>query len=206
VSARFADPGSFARPGMAVVTIVDRHTVRIVADVPEADFADIAPATPVKIHLLATGADLTAPIARRSPSADADTRDVHIEIDVDGADRRIPVGTTAVLGVDIGDAKPAVSIPLAAATIRAGDATLFVVDNDKVAHKKVVAVVGEKDGFAFLDPSLGDAAVVLEGRTTLLDKDRVAAVADTSAASGNAEGGKTGGAVAHLAKQNGSEK
>src|ERR1700709_1393553 len=52
IAERFADPGSFARPGFAGVPVVDPRTVRVIADVPESDFDAVAPKTPATIHLL----------------------------------------------------------------------------------------------------------------------------------------------------------
>src|SRR5262249_694852 len=37
VATRQIDPGAFVRPGVALVSVVDRSTVRLVADVPEVD-------------------------------------------------------------------------------------------------------------------------------------------------------------------------
>ncbi len=59
VGAREMDPGAFARPGTWALSVVDRSVVRVVADVPEADFANVAPGTPVKIRITSTGAELT---------------------------------------------------------------------------------------------------------------------------------------------------
>ena len=42
IAMRTADPGAFAHPGTAVATLVDRTTVRVVAEVPEADFDVVA--------------------------------------------------------------------------------------------------------------------------------------------------------------------
>src|SRR5262249_42931722 len=118
VSDRSSDPGAFARPGTSIVTIVDRKTVRIAADVPETDFAVVAPARDVKIRTIATGKEMTAKIARRSPAADPHTRTVHFEIDLSDPSRDIPVGTTAELTIDVGEPIPATEIPLAAASVR----------------------------------------------------------------------------------------
>src|SRR6478672_4629213 len=67
VSARAVDPGAFVHPGMAVATLVDRTTVRIVAEVPEADFDVVGPSTPVQVVALATKREVRGTIARRSP-------------------------------------------------------------------------------------------------------------------------------------------
>ena len=60
IAARFVDPGAFVRPGTPVVTVVDRRTVRVIGDVPEADFDVVAPATPVRVQALATRRELRA--------------------------------------------------------------------------------------------------------------------------------------------------
>ncbi len=38
VGDRYVDPGAFVRPGTAILSLVDRSVVRVVADVPETDF------------------------------------------------------------------------------------------------------------------------------------------------------------------------
>lgn len=173
VAAREMDPGAFARPGNWALSVVDRSVVRIVTDVPEADFANVAPGTPVKIHIMSTGMDLTAKISRRSPAADRSTRTVHFEIDVPDPGRRLPVYTTAELSIEAGKPIPATEIPLTAATIRGEKATVMTVEGG-VAHKKTVDVVGEAAGRLFVGAALPPGAVVVtEGRGSLQNGDRV---------------------------------
>jgi RND family efflux transporter MFP subunit len=173
IAVRAADPGAFARPGTAVATLVDRATVRIVAEVPEADFEVVAPSTPVRIVALATNRELRGTIARRSPAADLSTRTVHLEIDVPDPKRSLPVGTTAEIAMDVGEPVAATEIPLVAASVRGGKATVFVIDRG-VATKGVYQLKGEKGGSLFVDPALRPGSrVVTEGRALLKDGDRV---------------------------------
>jgi RND family efflux transporter MFP subunit len=173
VADRVADPGGFARPGTAIVSVVDRSTIRLTADVPEDDFADVAPGTPAQIHIIPTGEKLSRPIARRAPAADVSTRTVHIEIDIADPQRHIPVYTTAEIGIDVGEPQPAVELPLAAVSIRGSKASLFTVQNEK-ARGVSVPVLGESGGNVYLDPSLSPGtAVVLQGKTLLADGDAV---------------------------------
>jgi RND family efflux transporter MFP subunit len=175
IAARNADPGAFARPGTAIVSVVDRSTVRIVADAPEVDFSVIAPGNAVKVHVLATNQDLSATISRRAPAADPMTRTAHFEMDVADPERALPVGTTADIRIDVGAPQPATEIPLSAATVRGDKATIYVVEND-IAHKRSVLIKGEREGRLYLDTSLAAGArVVTEGRALLSDNDRVAA-------------------------------
>ena len=67
-------------------------------------------------------------------------------------------------------------IPLAAATVRGGKASLFVIDAG-VAHQISARVIGEDNGQLYLDPATlhEGAQVVLEGRALLNEGDRVEA-------------------------------
>jgi RND family efflux transporter MFP subunit len=180
VATRSVDPGAFVRPGMEVATVVDRSTVRVVAEVPEGDFDLVRAGTPVRIHALATNRELRATVARRSPAADLSTRTVHLEIDVPDPDRSLPVGTTAELAIDVGAPQPATEIPLIGASVRGTKATVFVVEG-QVARKGVYTIEGERAGSLFVAPSLRPGSrVVTEGRTLLKDGDRVEAKLDTA--------------------------
>jgi RND family efflux transporter MFP subunit len=174
VATRTIDPGAFVRPGSSLLTVVDRSTVRVVADAPEVDFDVVKPGSKVMVHCLATNADMSATIARRAPAALASTRTVHFEIDVPDPQRQIPVGTTAEIRIDVGTPEPALKLPLMAAAVRGTNANLFVVE-DNVAHVRVLPVMGELAGQLFLAPQLpAGAHVVTEGRELLNDGDRVA--------------------------------
>jgi membrane fusion protein, multidrug efflux system len=173
VSRRLVDPGVFVRPGTPVVSVVDRSTVRVTADVPEVDYGFVGPGSAVKIRLLATGAEATGKIARTSPSASEATRTVHFEIDVPDPERKFPVGTTAELTIDVGEPQPATVLPGVAASVRGDKATVFVVKGD-VAKKVVVPFKGEALGTLYVDPALEPGSrVVTEGRSLLSDGDRV---------------------------------
>ncbi len=186
VATRLMDPGAYVRPGTDVASIVDRNTVRVIAEVPEADFDVVGAGVPVVIHTLATNRDLRAKIARRSPAADLSTRTVHLEIDVPDPDRSLPVGTTAELAIDVGEATPATEIPLIAASVRGSKATVFVV-KDQTVSKAVYIIKGERNGLLYVDPSLpAGSHVVTEGRSLLKDGDRVEAKLEEPAAASSA--------------------
>ena len=173
IATRTADPGAFARPGSAIVSIVDRSVIRLTADAPEIDFDVVSPTTKVKVRVLALGKDLLGSITRRSPSADPGTRTVHFEVDLPDPQRQIPVGTTGEVHIDVGEPVPATEIPLFATSVRGSKASLFVIDGD-VAHSRTVAVKGESGGSLFVDTELkAGSLVVTEGRALLEDGDRV---------------------------------
>jgi RND family efflux transporter MFP subunit len=173
VATRTSDPGSFVRPGVSIASIIDRSTVRIVADAPEIDFSIIAPDSAVKVRAFATGRELSARISRRAPAADPTTRTLDFEIDVADPERSLPVGTTADISIDTGLPVAACEIPLSAALVRGETATLFVVEGN-VARKRTLRVVGERAGRLFVDPGLGAGTLIVsQGRALLNDQDRV---------------------------------
>ena len=175
VASRKIDPGAFARPGAAIVTIIDRKIVRLMGDVPEADFDVVRPDVVVRVHLLATGKDLSGTISRRSPAADVSTRTVHFEVDFLDTSRSTPVGTTAEVAVDVGEPVIATEIPLTAAKVRGSKATLFIVEND-VAKSAVFETFGESGGSLYVHADLKPGThVVTEGRSLLANNDRVTA-------------------------------
>lgn len=180
IGTRTFDPGAFVHPGASIVSVVDRSVVRVTVDAPEKDFDALTPSTTVKIQMLATGASLSAPIARRAPRADPGSRTIHFEVDVSNPDRAYPVGTTAAVQIAVGKAIPTTAIPLYAATQQEGKAKLFVVAGN-VAKSRTLPVLGETGGSAFFSPSALPAGtlVVTEGRALLSDGDPVRYKLDT---------------------------
>jgi RND family efflux transporter MFP subunit len=194
IATRTMDPGAFVRPGTAIVSIVDRNTVRVTADAPEKDFDIVAVSTPVRIRVLATGAEVNATVSRRSPRADARTRTVHFEVDVPDPLRDYPAGTTAVVQVDVGAPVPATVIPLYAATQQEGKARFFVVEGG-VAHAQEAPALGERGGGLYFAPSVlaASAQVVTQGRALLSDGDPVLTRTEPAPAPAQPDGGTRGG-------------
>jgi membrane fusion protein, multidrug efflux system len=83
VALRMMDPGAFVRPGQSIVSLVDRSTVRIAADVPEGDFEAVSTGVEVRVRMLAAGrlthaAIARRPIPRRGPSTSRSTCPIRI--------------------------------------------------------------------------------------------------------------------------------
>jgi multidrug efflux pump subunit AcrA (membrane-fusion protein) len=126
--------------------------------------------------MLATGVEVVAMVSRRSPRADVRTRTVHFEADVPDPDRAFPVGTTAIVQVDVGQPVPATTIPLYATTQQEGKARFFLVEGG-IAHAHEAPVLGERGGDLYFEPAVLAAGeqVVTEGRALLSDGDPVRA-------------------------------
>ena len=187
VATRSLDPGAFVRPGMPIVSVVDRSKVIVMVDAPEKDFELLAPSTKVTLESLATGSELRSTIARRAPKADPDTRTVHFEIDLLDPDRKLPVGTTAHIRIDVGRSVPTVRIPLYAAAVREDKVMVFVVDGD-VVHQKAAHLDGEAAGQLYIGEGIAPGVkVVGQGRELLSDGDRVSATPELDEAEATAD-------------------
>lgn len=176
ISERFVDPGAYVRPGMPLCTVINRNTIRITASAPESDYSVVAPGTPVEIDVPALGKHLTAPISRRAPGADATTRTVDFEIDVQNEKRALPAKATALLTLRVGNPQEASQVPALAANVRGTQASVFVIRNG-IATRQTSLVLGETSGQLYLDPVKlpPGSAVVTEGRALLENGDQVAA-------------------------------
>ena len=169
VATRTVDPGAFVRPGTAIVSVVDRITVRMTADVPENDFDVVAPGKQVTRARLRDRARIPGTISRRAPAADPDTRTVHFEIDIAGSrTSEIPVDTTgesahrrrrARAGRPRSRSPPRIADEKATRLRRRGD----------VAHHQDVHALGEAGRNALsATPALKPGTpVVTEGRALL---------------------------------------
>ena len=174
VATRTIDPGAFVRPGTPIVSVVDRDTIRMTFDAPESDFDLLGPGTVASVHVVATGKVISAPISRRSPAADPETRTVHVEIDLADATRQIPVNTTGQVRIEVGPPIRALEIPLASGSITGTKAAVFVVDGG-VAHQTRLKILGEVGSDLYVEPSIkAGTFVVTEGWATLAEGDRVA--------------------------------
>ncbi len=193
IATRSFDPGAFVRPGTAIVTLVDRSTVRIVADAPESDFGMLKPGMPVHVQVYATKKDVTGRISRRAPGIYRETRTVHFEVDVPDPTRDIPTNTTGEIHIEASVAIPSAVVPLYAAEVRGEVASVFIVKDD-VIHRASFHVTGEVGGRLFVDPSLmPGTVVVLQGRELLEDGDRVAATVPSLATNVNTTNSKPAG-------------
>jgi RND family efflux transporter MFP subunit len=174
IATRTIDPGAFVRPGTPIVSVIDRDTIRLTFDVPESDFELVAPGTPATIRLVSTGRTIAGAVARRSPSADPETRTAHVEIDLADAKREMPVNTTGEVRIEVGEPIHASEMPLSAASITGSKAAVFVVDGD-VVHQQRAKVLGEIGSDLFVDPAIpAGTPIVTEGWATLADGDHVA--------------------------------
>jgi len=167
IAKRLMDPGTFARPGGIVVTVVDRNTVRVIADVPEGDFAAVAPGTPAKYPCSCYRSRPDRQHFATIPAADPSTRTIHLEIDLCRSGTQAP-GALDGRADHRGRRAHCCDPNSADCCQRSQRQSLVFVVEEGVAHKTRVGVLGEIAGILFVEPTLKPGVeVVTEGRALL---------------------------------------
>ncbi len=189
VGDRFVDPGAFVRPGTAIVSVVDRSTVRFVADVPEVGLrrrrAEDAPCTststrPASSSTAASRAARRTPTPTRAPFTSRSTSPTPVAT--------IPVDTTGEVTIGFGAPIAVTAIPLYAATVAQRQSHRLQRRRATSRTRPAFVVLGEAGGTLFLEPTLAPGTrVVTEGRALLNDGDASppASTNSPSSSSGN---------------------
>lgn len=139
VTAKKADAGSLASPGMPILTIEDVRRYRLEVTVNENDLRYVrnGQSVPVKIDTLG---DSTVPgkVTEIVPAADASTRSFLVKIDL-AADKTLRSGLFGRAGFSRGD-RPSLLIPSTAVVERGQLQGIFVLDQNGVASLRYVTL------------------------------------------------------------------
>ena len=155
VSARSASAGEAVNPGQALLTIVDSRILELAGQVPVNQAAQIRPGMPVEFTLDAfPGRTLAGKVARVEPTADPNTRNIGVYVQVANTDRTLVGGLYATGRIQVGGTAEATVVPTAAIRSDAGQSYVWVIENGRVARRAVV--LGERD-------PAGGVVQVLEG-------------------------------------------
>lgn len=139
VTAKKADAGTLATPGMPILTIEDVRRLRLEVTVNESDlrYVRIRHALPVLIDALGDSA-LKGTVAEIVPSADAATRSFLVKIDLP-ADERLRSGLFGHAEFSR-EERPSLLIPRTAVIERGQLQGVFVVDQNKVANLRYITL------------------------------------------------------------------
>lgn len=176
IGKRQVSAGETALPSQAVVTILDIHTVKVKASIPEAEMNAITPNTPSTITVEAAGKKIHGGLIEKGVMADALTHTYDIRINVANPDRKLLPGMVA--NVDLRQHKGSdapITLPVSSVQSKA-DGTLFVwtVEKGDTAHRTIVKV-GETTGnrIAITDGLSIGQRIVTEGCQKLSEGTKV---------------------------------
>ena len=151
VTAKRADAGSLASPGMPILTVDNERRYRLEVSVNENDLRYVRIGQTVPIVIDALNAALTGKINEVVPAADPSTRSFLVKIDLP-ADKMVRSGLFGRAEFSRGE-RPSLLIPRTAVVDRGQLQGVFVLDQNKVASLRYVT----------LGKSTGSAVEVLAG-------------------------------------------
>lgn len=117
VTARRAEAGDMATPGMPLLVIEDLSRVKVVARVPEGALVGIAVGTPVQVRIDVLAGAYPGRIDAIVPAGDPASRTFAVKVHLDNADGRIRSGMFARVLLP-GDSRPVLTVPTTAVVTR----------------------------------------------------------------------------------------
>jgi RND family efflux transporter MFP subunit len=139
VTAKKAEAGSLATPGMPILTVEDVRLYRLEATVNEDDLRHVRNGQPVPVLIDAIdNAEMQGTVAEIVPAADAATRSFLVKIDLP-ANPRLRSGLFGRAEVSRGE-RPSLLIPRSALVERGQLQGVFVLDQNRVAGLRYVTL------------------------------------------------------------------
>lgn len=121
ITRRYADPGAMIQAGtssqtqaMPVVTLSDNARLRLVIPLPESAVSIVRVGSPVQVRVDALDRTIPGTVARVADRLDADTRTMHVEVDVPNPDLTVVPGMYATASIVLQASKDAVVAPVEA--------------------------------------------------------------------------------------------
>lgn len=171
VTEKFVERGAVVAAGTPLVHLMDDTTLKLVIGVPDTDAKRYRVGTEATI-LLETGATAQARIAKVSPSVDAASRKVTIELAVPNASRTLIPGTYARALFETAHAAQ-VAVPRQAVYTQYGTSYVFVVE-DGIARRRVVTLGARSETLIEIrDGVAAGETVVISGVSYLRDGDAI---------------------------------
>lgn len=151
VTARLADPGTLAAPGVPLLQIDRDGPLQLYTSVDESLIASIRLGMKMPVSPNASGAPLTGTVAQIVPAADPASRSFLIKLDLP-ASAALRAGMYATVAIP-GESKPMITVPATAVTMRGSLPCAYAVDANGLAQLRYVTLGGHH----------GDQVEVLSG-------------------------------------------
>ncbi len=153
VTWRYADTGALLQAGtsnsgsMPAVKLAEVDILRLRLPVPEALAGYVHDGDTARIHVQATGQELTGKVVRTTGELDLSTRSLQVEIDLDNRDGKLTPGMYADVTLDIQRSGNGLTIPVQAVD-RSHTTPFALVVDDARPHRKADAAPGDRDSHA----------------------------------------------------------
>jgi RND family efflux transporter MFP subunit len=179
VAERLIQVGERSAPGRDIARLVDIESKEAIAQAPVA----IAPYLRVGQEVTLSTSDgdsLRAPIRAIIPIGDAVSRTFEVRVDLAGSDWI--VGTAVRAAFPAEQSRTQLAAPYDAVILRSTGASVFIVDDESIAHQTPVIAGVREDGYIAIDGALEvGQQVVVSGAETLSDGRAVVALEEEEA-------------------------
>lgn len=153
VTWRYADTGTLLQAGtsnsgsMPVIKLAQVNILRLRLPVPEALAGYVHIGDTARIHIAATGEQLTGKVVRTTGELDLSTRSLQVEIDLDNKDGKLTPGMYADVTLDIQRSGNELTIPVEAVDRSQSAPFAFVVNQQGHIEKRTVSLGMETPRF-----------------------------------------------------------
>jgi len=175
VTARNLEPGQYAQPGGALLTIVDLSTIYLQADVSETDVARVRPGIPVTVRVDALANRVwQGRVDSVIASADQSSRTFSAKVRIVNTDRSLRPNMYANAEVVTGRIANATLVPKAAIFQANGRKVVAIVRNGTAKFVQVTTGITSGDDVVVRAGALGpNARVMVSGQENLADGQKV---------------------------------
>jgi RND family efflux transporter MFP subunit len=175
IGRRMVDPGAFVGPNSPVVSVVDIHLVRMVANVVERDLRRITPGLAADVEVDAFPNEIfKGRVARIAPVLDPATRTAEMEVEVPNPGFRLKPGMYARVRFVVDHRPNALTVPRNAVVDLEGQRGVFIAQPDSTVKFQRVTTGLEEEELIEVRTGLDEGMkVVTTGAGALRDGDRV---------------------------------
>ena len=143
VSKHAAVSGEKVSAEQELVTIVDLRTLELAGTVGTQDVPRLSAGMPVELKIEGFDNPVRGTLARIAPAAEAGTRSIGVAVVLQNPKETMRAGEYAVAHVQIGDAQPRLTVPIAAISSASGQEYVWTVEQGKLLRRTITT--GRRD-------------------------------------------------------------
>lgn len=166
ITQKLAYAGDLATPGRPVLVLENPEKLQVQTQVPADVYAHLQIGTPVTISTQDQSAVLTGKIAKLVPIADPMSRSYLVKVDLP-AGHKLKSGMFVQVGYVLGQ-RAALRVPSSAVLDRAGITGVFILDQQNIAHYRMVRVGESNNGMTEIQSGVSAGERVVSSATSNL--------------------------------------
>ena len=175
ITHRYADVGAMIQAGtssqtqaMPIVRLSQNSRLRLVIPVPESAVSRVRPGTQVDLNVQSLQQTIVGTVARVADRLDADTRTMHVEVDVPNPTLALVPGMYASASIVLRSVKHALVVPVQAVDRNEGAPSVLLVNREGRLEAKNVTLGLETSDRVEVSAGLGEGDLVVVGSRSQL--------------------------------------